>query len=75
VRSLERDSEAEADRAFAPTVDPMGNDLAKSEDDVQRDLEALFAIRDAAMADTARKAPRENDFENTRPFSDSSARR
>ncbi|QJW84307.1 hypothetical protein HK414_12250 [Ramlibacter terrae] len=54
----------------------MLNDLPKSEDDVQRDLEALFAIRDAAMADTARK-PRtgENDFENTRPFEDSGAKR
>lgn len=60
------------ERSFAPTTDPLGNEPAKSEDDVQRDLEALFAIRDAAMADTARKPPsRAGDFENTRPFHDS----
>ncbi|MGV3573319.1 MAG: hypothetical protein ACO1PB_22220 [Ramlibacter sp.] len=67
--------DADPERAFAPTVDPMGNDLPKSEDDVQRDLEALFAIRDAAMADTARKPRPENDFEHTRPFQDSGSPR
>ncbi|WP_299761184.1 hypothetical protein [Ramlibacter sp.] len=64
--------EADLERGFAPTTDPLGNEAMKSEDDVQRDLEALFAIRDAAMADTARKAPAHHkDFENTRPFEDS----
>lgn len=74
--SLSRDLDADDERAFAATVDPMGNDPLKSDDDVQRDLAALFAIRDAAMADTARK-PRsgENDFESTRPFEDSGSRR
>jgi hypothetical protein len=58
---------------FAPTTEPLGHEAGKSEDDVQRDLEALFAIRDAAMADTGRKPPPpvENDFENTQPSLDS----
>jgi hypothetical protein len=57
----------------------MALDMPKSDEDVQRDLEALFAIRDAAMADTARKPrePREQrepdhpEFEQTQPFADS----
>lgn len=58
--------------AFAPTADPLDLEPPKSEDDVQRDLEALFAIRDAALADAARKTPDERpDFENTQPFVDS----
>jgi hypothetical protein len=50
---------------FEPTQDPM------EEDDVDRDLKALFAIRDAVLADT--RAPSEpgarppQDFESTRP--------
>jgi hypothetical protein len=43
----------------------------KSEDDVQRDLAALFAIRDAAMAEAIRKpAPDHPDFQPTQPFED-----
>lgn len=52
---------------------PEGSRPAKTDEDVQRDLEALFAIRDAAMADTARKpAPRDDqpDFQPTQPFDD-----
>jgi hypothetical protein len=53
----------------------------KTDDDVQRDLQALFAIRDAAVADAAaqpraaRKQPAAdrpaNDFQPTQPFDDS----
>lgn len=60
---------------FPATVDPktLEDEPPKSEDDVQRDLRALFAIRDAAMADTARKpSPDRPDFEPTQPFADSS---
>src|SRR6478735_9297439 len=56
-------------RAFAPTNDAMGAELARSEDDVQTDLKALFAIRDAAIAQTATD-PDRPDFEVTRPFED-----
>lgn len=45
----------------------------KGDDDVQRDLAALFAIRDAALADTNRRAaPRDEppDFQPTQPFDD-----
>jgi hypothetical protein len=68
-----RSAEAEAeDRAFAPTDDAMQAEMPKTDDEVQRDLQALFAIRDAAMAQAARRegpdAP--PDFENTRPFDD-----
>ena len=46
----------------------------KSEEDVQEDLQALFAIRDAAMADTAKRAPaardEQPDFQPTQPFED-----
>jgi hypothetical protein len=63
--------EADA-RAFAPTDNPMVRDSPKTEDDVQRDLQALFAIRDAAMAQAARKGPDDDrpDFEPTRPLED-----
>lgn len=55
-----------------------GDDTAaeppKSDEDVQRDLQALFAIRDAAIAQTApRKGgepERQNDFQPTQPFAD-----
>lgn len=52
----------------------------KTDDDVQRDLQALFAIRDAALADASGQPrgaskPRperpENDFQPTQPFDDS----
>lgn len=51
-----------------------GGDDTKSDDDMERDLQALFAIRDAAMADTARRsAPARDDqpdFQPTQPFED-----
>jgi hypothetical protein len=47
----------------------------KSDDDIERDLKALFAIRDAAMADTGKPpaAPRRDqvEFQPTQPFEDS----
>jgi hypothetical protein len=47
---------------------------ARTDDDIQRDLQALFAIRDAALAETmAKKKPsREEplDFQPTQPFDD-----
>lgn len=48
----------------------------KTDEDVQRDLRALFAIRDAAMADAGKPPPpaekREPaDFQETQPFEDS----
>jgi hypothetical protein len=44
----------------------------KSDEDVQRDLQALFAIRDAAIAQTAPKAPPRGqaDFQPTEPADD-----
>lgn len=61
-------------RAFAPTDDQMAAELPKSDDEIQRDLEALFAIRDAALADAARKPqPADDDrpdFQPTQPFDD-----
>ena len=68
------------DPAFAPTEDPADADAEppKTEEDIQRDLKALFAIRDAAMADAMRKPkpaagrPDEDqpDFQPTQPFQD-----
>lgn len=46
----------------------------KRDDDVEKDLQALFAIRDAALADTARRPSRDDDppdFQPTQPFDDS----
>ena len=43
---------------------------SRTDDEMERDLRALFAIRDAAMADTARKPPGDPappDFEDTHP--------
>lgn len=57
-------------RAFAPTDDAMGAELQRSEEDVQKDLRALFAIRDAAIAQTASKDPDRPDFEPTQSFED-----
>lgn len=58
-----------------------GAEPPKTDDDVQRDLQALFAIRDAAVADASAqpRTPRkpraddrpENDFQPTQPFDDS----
>lgn len=61
------------DGGFAPTADPLDADGERTDEDVQHDLRALFAIRDAALADAARKPAPENDFENTRPFDDPDA--
>ncbi|NML45396.1 hypothetical protein HHL11_16705 [Ramlibacter sp. G-1-2-2] len=60
------------DRAFAPTDDAMAAEMPRSDEEVQRDLKALFAIRDAAMAQAARRQDADGppDFENTRPFDD-----
>jgi hypothetical protein len=49
----------DGDRGFAATDD------SKTDEDVQRDLEALFAIRDAALAQNTRD--HQPDFEPTRP--------
>lgn len=63
------------DADFPATEDPRALDPVqeKSDEDVQRDLEALFAIRDAAMA--AAKRPGDGpdgppDFAPTQPFED-----
>jgi len=58
-----------SDDAFAPTEDAMSAELPRTDEDVQKDLQALFAIRDAAIADAARKEDRP-DFEPTQPFED-----
>ena len=57
----------------------LDSEPPKSDEDVQRDLQALFAIRDAALADAAsqgkaRPLPEErpeNEFQPTQPFNDS----
>ena len=54
----------EAERAGGDT------EQAQNDEDVEQDLRALFAIRDAAMADTGKPAPRRADppdFEDTHP--------
>jgi hypothetical protein len=65
-------------RAFAPTDDAMGAELPKSDEDMQRDLQALFAIRDAAIADAAKNESPERlerpDFEPTQSFEDTDPR-
>ena len=66
--------EANTARSFEPTHDPRAYEQErKNEEDVQRDLQALFAIRDAALADAARKPPPggPGDFQVTEPFRDS----
>lgn len=51
----------------------------KTDEDVQRDLQALFAIRDAAMADTGKPPAADQreqaDFQPTQPFEDSGGKR
>jgi hypothetical protein len=45
---------------------------ARTDDDMESDLRALFAIRDAAMADTAKPVHRDEvDFQSTQPPEDS----
>ena len=60
---------------FAPTQS-LDLDVPKSDDGIQSDLDALFAIRDAAIADTARRKPAlpaadTPDFAPTQPSEDS----
>jgi len=59
---------------FPPTEDPDA-EPPKTDEDIQRDLQALFAIRDAALADAAAERPtpgaRSEDFQPTQPFIDS----
>jgi hypothetical protein len=57
---------------FPPMQVPVDAEPPKSDEDVQRDLQALFAIRDAAMSDTKRPraATDQNEFEPTQPFHD-----
>ena len=57
---------------------PLEMEAPKTDEDVERDLKALFAIRDAAMAETARQALARDghaDFQATQPFDDSGSRR
>jgi hypothetical protein len=66
--------EAPTARSFEPTHDPRHDEEErKNEEDVERDLQALFAIRDAALADAAGKKPPpgHGDFQVTQPFKDS----
>jgi hypothetical protein len=66
--------EAHTAMSFAPTQDPMAEeDARKSEAEVESDLKALFAIRDAALADAAGKKPPpgHGDFQVTQPFRNS----
>jgi hypothetical protein len=55
-------------------ADDAAAEPPKSDEDVQRDLQALFAIRDAAIAQTATgkgsEPERQNDFQPTQPFDD-----
>jgi hypothetical protein len=69
--------EAHTAMSFAPTHDPLAEeDARKTEADIEQDLKALFAIRDAALADAARKAPPSGhaDFQRTQPFEDSGSK-
>lgn len=66
-------SSGPVDGVSAATEDALHKDAPRSDEDVQHDLNALFAIRDAAMADAARKspaAPAGPDFEPTQAFED-----
>lgn len=54
---------------FGPEA-AAGAERAKSDEDVQRDLQALFAIRDAALADTASRRQGHTDFQPTHPMDD-----
>jgi hypothetical protein len=61
-----------AARDFAPTDDALAGEMPRSDEDMQQDLQALFAIRDAAIADAAKNESRP-DFEPTQPFEDTEA--
>lgn len=61
---------SQAPSSFGPEA-AAGAQPAKSDEDVQRDLQALFAIRDAALADTAaRRGQGHVDFQPTQPMDD-----
>jgi hypothetical protein len=73
---------APLNRAAAASGGAAEKETPKSDEDVQNDLKALFAIRDAAIADAAQKgrAPQRDeddddrpDFAPTQPFEDSKA--
>jgi hypothetical protein len=55
---------------FPPLPAAVEAEPPKSDEDVQRDLQALFAIRDAAMSEAKRPRPAgdQGDFEPTQPF-------
>lgn len=55
---------------FPPLQVPVEAEPPKTDEDVQRDLQALFAIRDAAVNDTKRPLPASDrkDFQPTQPF-------
>jgi hypothetical protein len=58
---------------FGAEVTADDTEPPKSDDDVQRDLKALFAIRDAAIADTVpgrARRPEQGDFQPTEPSPD-----
>lgn len=66
---------------LAPELPPLDLPQSRNDDDVQRDLRALFAIRDAALADaagargdSAAADDGQVDFEPTRPFGEDSRR-
>lgn len=66
---------APAPGAALPALDL---EAPKTDEDVERDLKALFAIRDAAMAETVRRAPpgeEHVDFQVTQPFQESGPKR
>jgi hypothetical protein len=60
------------DSGFALSQQPRDEEGPRSDDEVQRDLQALFAIRDAALAQTRPGARDDapNDFQPTQPFDD-----
>lgn len=64
---------------FDPGDDLVTQEPPKSDDDVQRDLQALFAIRDAAIAQTAagkgRDPEGQKDFQPTQPFDDDAVKK
>jgi len=64
---------------LAPPTPTKDVEASRTDDEIQRDLQALFAIRDAALAETApkKKAAREEptDFQPTQPFDDSGDRK
>ena len=61
------------DSGLGPLEETAASQSDKGDEDVQRDLQALFAIRDAAIAQTAPRGrdPRGHaDFQPTQPFDD-----